>query len=113
MGILNYRKYARVEVNLPIQLVLQGQTAKAYLSNVSEEGSNLIAEKSIPVGTTMEFDMHLPDMQEPTHVRADVLWTRPVQDQGQAMYAHGLLYNRISPEDRIRLHTFINNAMTY
>ncbi len=113
MGILNYRKYARVEVHLPIHLVLQGQEAEAFLSNLSEEGSNLIAEKAIPVGTTMEFDMELPGTDQPTHVRADVLWTRSVQEEGKAMYAHGLLYNRIFPEDRSRLHAFINNAMSY
>ena len=113
MGILNFRKYARVEVNIPINLILEGKQTKAYLSNISEEGTNLIAEKAIPVGTIMEFDVLLPGMEESTHVRADVLWSRPVTEEGEDLFAQGLLFNRIEQDDRIRLHTFIANAMSY
>lgn len=113
MSILSFRKYPRVDVTIPINLVLEGNEVQAYISNVSEEGTNLVAEKSMPIGTTMEFDIHLPKIDKPTHVKGDVLWSRPVFENGQSLFAHGILYSRLDPSDRDRLHHFVSNEMNY
>lgn len=113
MGILKFRKYARVEVHIPIDLVLEGEKANAYLNNLSEEGASLIADKSIPITTTMELNFNLPGMDVPVDVRADVLWTRPIYEDGESLFVHGMLFNRIQPEDREQLNQFIDNAMSY
>jgi len=115
MSVLNYRKYARVEVDIPVRFHLQGSDApvEAYLSNLSEEGASLISVKEIPVATSMEFDIPLPKIKTPAHVRADILWSRPVNENGEHVYAHGLIFNRIGVEDRVRLHAFVESAMSY
>ncbi|MCD4814623.1 PilZ domain-containing protein [bacterium] len=115
MGVMNYRKYARVEVEIPVAILFPGIQALpgTYINNLSEEGASLISEAEIPVATTMEFDIALPKFTEPTHVRADILWSRPVNENGENVFAHGIIFNRIDVEDRERLHAFVENAMSY
>jgi PilZ domain-containing protein len=115
MGIINFRKYARVEVDILIRFTLPGsdQLQEAYLNNLSEEGASLLSPIPLDVATPMEFDIILPKNKIPAHVRADVLWSRPVNEDGEDVFAHGLLFNRIDVEDRERLHTFIANTMSY
>ncbi|MCK5241651.1 PilZ domain-containing protein [bacterium] len=115
MGIVNYRKYARVEVDIPVNFILPGseQPQEAYLNNLSEEGASLISSTALAVATPMEFDIFLPKITTPTHVRADILWSRPVNENGEDVFAHGIMFNRIEIEDRERLHSFIAGAMSY
>lgn len=114
MSVLNFRKYARVEVDIPVRVAIPGSRERsAQLNNISEEGASLISKNPLPVATTMEFDIQLPKIKLPAHVRADILWSRAVDEDGNAVYAHGLLFNRIGVEDRERLHDFISNSMSY
>ncbi|MBN1595224.1 PilZ domain-containing protein [candidate division FCPU426 bacterium] len=115
MGIVNFRKYARVEVDIPVHVYTEDREAprEAYLNNLSEEGGSLISMAELPVATTMEFDIPLPAVSAPAHVKADVLWSRQIYENGKKCYAHGLIFNRIEVDDRERLHVFVQNAMSY
>ena len=50
MGVLNFRRYARVEVDIPIKFFPKAgqEPLTAYLNNLSEEGTSLICPFSIP-----------------------------------------------------------------
>jgi hypothetical protein len=115
MGVLNFRKYARVTVEIPIKFFTKGteEPLSAYLNNLSEEGASLVCPFTIPAATLLEFDVKLPNISEATHVRAEVLWTRPVREDGQDFFAHGLMFSRLGIEDRERLHEFISHTMSY
>ncbi|NTV51717.1 MAG: PilZ domain-containing protein [Candidatus Firestonebacteria bacterium] len=115
MGVLNFRKYARVEVDIPIKFFTQKADTPlgAYLSNLSEEGASLMCPFSIPAATLLEFDVKLPKISEPAHIRAEVLWSRPVREDGQDYFMHGLVFSRVGIEDRERLHEFISHTMSY
>jgi len=66
MGVLNFRKYARVEVDIPIKFFAKGSEdpLSAYLNNLSEEGASLVCPFSIPAATLLEFDVKLPKISE-------------------------------------------------
>ncbi len=115
MSVLNFRKYARVEVDIPVQVAIPGsqEPRSAHLNNISEEGASLISKNPLPIAITMELDIQLPKIKLPAHVCADILWSRAVDEDGNAVYVHGLLFNRIGCEDRERLHEFISNSMSY
>lgn len=115
MGVLNFRRYARVEVDIPIKFFPKDseEPLNAYLNNISEEGSSLICPFTIPVATILEFDIRLPKISLPVHVRSEVLWARPIKDNGQSVFAHGLMFSHLNIEDRQRLHEFIAHAMSY
>lgn len=115
MSVLDFRKYARVEVDIPVQVAVQGsrEPRSALLNNISEEGAALVSKTPLPVAATMEFDIQLPKIKLPAHVRADILWSRAMNEDGNSLYTHGLLFNRIGVEDRERLHEFISNSMSY
>jgi c-di-GMP-binding flagellar brake protein YcgR len=115
MGVLNFRKYARVEVEISIKFFAQGneEPLNAYLNNLSEEGASLLCPFTIPAATLLEFDVKLPKISEAVHIKAEVLWARPVKENGQDFFAHGLLFRRLGIEDRQRLHEFISHTMSY
>ncbi len=115
MSILHFRRYARVQVDLPIKFYPRNsqEALSAYLNNISEEGASLICPFSVPVATTMEFDLKLPKIPQSVRIYAEILWTRPVKEGGQNVFAHGLMFRRLSIEDRERLHEYISHAMSY
>lgn len=115
MAVLNFRRYARVEVDIPVrcELATSAQSVAGYLNNLSEEGASLISSASLPIAAAVEFDITLPRTRELAHVRADVLWSRPVQEGGARVFAHGILFSRVSVEDRARLQAFIDSSMSY
>jgi hypothetical protein len=115
MAVLNFRRYARVEVDIPVRCDLdeKARQVAGYLSNLSEEGASLMCPTPLPIAASVEFDITLPRTRELAHVRADVLWSRPVQEGGAKVFAHGVLFSRLSVEDRERLHAFINTSMSY
>lgn len=115
MSILNFRRYARVQVDIPIRFFPKGspEAVPAYVNNVSEEGASLICPFSVPVATTLEFDIQLVPGEPAAHIQCEVLWTRPVKDEGRDVFAHGLMFRRVGIEDRQRLHDYISKAMSY
>ena len=115
MSILNFRRYARVQVDIPIKFSRKNsqETISAYLNNISEEGASLISPSTIPVATTLEFDLKLAPKLAPVHVQCEVLWARPVKEDGQDVFAHGLMFQRVNVEDRQRLHEYISSTMSY
>lgn len=115
MAVLNFRRYARVEVDIPVRCAVNEspQAVSGYLSNLSEEGASLISPAPLPIAASLEFDITLPRTRELAHVRADVLWSRPVQEGGARLFAHGVLFSRVSVEDRERLQAFIGSSMSY
>ncbi|MCK5218727.1 PilZ domain-containing protein [bacterium] len=115
MGVLKFRVYSRVEVEMPIHIVSQGKKKPiaAHLSNLSEEGAALIYTSPIRITHRINFEMPLPKVEQPVLVRADVLWVRPIMDDGQQVFAHGLLFNRIGYEDRQRIRVFISQNADY
>ncbi len=115
MSILHFRRYVRVEVEMPIRIIFREakEPIAAYISNLSEEGASLIYSTPIHITSSMELEISLPQVEPPVLVRADVLWVRPMIDDGQHVFAHGLLFNRIGYEDRQRLKTFISQNSSY
>ena len=115
MSIMNFRRYARVEVEIPVKFLLAGreEPMEAFLANISEEGASLICAFSLTVATPLVFNIPLPNIAEPVNVKAEVLWSRPATVNGRQGYAHGLLFKRLDVADRDRLHEFISQAMSY
>jgi|GEM_PF-5326026 len=116
MGVLNFRKYSRVEVEIPVEFVLPGSDqpiSACYLNNLSEEGAALISPFPIPIATTLEFDIKIPNSEEVARVRTDVLWNRPIHENGEDLFVHGLLFTRVAYPDRMRLQAFISSSMSY
>jgi hypothetical protein len=115
MSILNFRKYARVQVEIPIKFYSRGsaEPLPAYLNNLSEEGASLVCPFSIPVATVLEFDVQLTPELKTVHIQSEVLWSRTVKENGQDLIAHGLMFRHVNPEDRERLHVYIGQTMNY
>lgn len=115
MSILNFRRYARVQVDIPVKFLLENreEPVSAYLNNLSEEGASLICDFSLPVATVLVFNAPLPRISEPVGIKAEVLWSRPIRLNGRDVFAHGLLFKRLEVSDRDRLHEFISQAMSY
>lgn len=115
MSILHFRQYGRVPVDIPIKFYppQANQAVNAYLNNLSEEGGSLICPFSIPVATVMEFDIKLPKVTLPVHAVVEVLWSRPVKENGLNVFAHGLMFTRLGVDDRDRLHEYISQTASY
>jgi hypothetical protein len=115
MSILNYRRYARVQVEIPIKFIPKNsaEAVSAYLNNISEEGASLICPFAVPVAMTLEFDVTLTPSLPPVHIQSEVLWSRPIKDDGRDMFAHGLLLQKLTVADRQRLHDYISGTMSY
>lgn len=115
MSILNFRKYARVQVEIPIKFFARGsnEALPAYLNNLSEEGASLVCPFSVPVATVMEFEVLLKAEIPLIHIQAEVLWSKPIKENGQDLFAHGLMFRHLPTEDRTHLHEFISQTMNY
>jgi hypothetical protein len=115
MALLRFRRYSRVPVDIAIRFFSNesDKPLAAYVNNISEEGASLVCPFTIPTATTLEFDLKLPRAAEPVRIRADVLWTRPIQENQQSVFAHGLVFKRLRVEDRERLSAFIQQHQGY
>lgn len=115
MSILNFRRYARAQVEIPIQFTPKNakQPVAAYVNNLSEEGASLISPFAIPIAMTVNFDLVLEPGKPPVHIQGEVLWARPVKDEGRDVFAHGLMLQKMTVEDRHRLHEYISGTMSY
>ena len=68
------RRYFRQPVNMPVDVIVEGNTLKATSTNVSEGGIALMLRRALPKGARPSVKFCLPHSDVPIEVEAEVAW---------------------------------------
>lgn len=107
------RNYRRLDVNLDVDLVIEGQRVNAITENVSCGGLFFPSKNATPFkqNSNVEVTLSLPDTKNPVKIigevsRCPILPPLPAQKNGVAIRFRGLYDENILALDR-----FIKNKM--
>jgi len=78
----NRRKYARIDLEFPINLlqVDQEKDALGLVSDISCEGLGLWSKKSFSLGSPLEILLKIPDSERAIPVRGRIAWAKDLPD---------------------------------
>jgi c-di-GMP-binding flagellar brake protein YcgR len=68
------RRYFRQPINMPVDVIVEGNVLKATSTNVSEGGMALMLRRALPKGATPSVKFCLPHTDVPIEVEAEVAW---------------------------------------
>ena len=114
-GTVNFerRKYPRFSVDLPIEYYRIdssiGHSGKAL--NISEGGLLIYFPEQMEIGQyiKVKFFFSLGSELNTIEVLAEVVWTDIHLDKGGGDYRCGVNFIDVSPEDKIKLNTFLRS----
>ncbi len=100
------RLYKRLEVNLPVDLVLDGSTVRATTTNISCGGLFLkVDPDQINQKENLNLLIYLPNRSNPVKTTAQVLRFEKKSPEGIALKFHGLFDdNTLAIEQFIKSH---------
>ena len=98
------RHHLRLAVDLPISMEIRGQQQPGRLTNLSSTGARLSLPRELAAGEF--FPIVLPLSQHILHLSAKVIYVSTFPDSNHR-YAAGVLFERISGEDKALLRDAI------
>jgi RNA polymerase sigma factor FliA len=97
------RASERTDLAIEITLTSENNLFVGVTENLSEGGVFVACQDILPIGTTVEIRLSLPD-GEPIRTKATVRWSRPLSaPEGPGM---GLQFGALTSEDAVRVHRF-------
>ena len=78
--------------------------ANPIIVNLSQTGLCLSVQGTVPQNATLQINFALPEMQESLHIVGIVVWTHA---SGRA----GVRFTRITPEERSKLHQWLDSRL--
>lgn len=110
------RKFPRLNDNIFISYRLGQKICKAIAKNISCGGLMFEAEKKVPVGMEVDFEIYQPVNCFKTVIfvipaSAKVVWRRKIKygflETGQNQYKVGVCFTKIKNEDRERIKEYV------
>ena len=68
------RRYFRQPINMPVDVIVEGNVLKATSTNISEGGMALMLRRALPKGATPSVKFCLPHTDVPIEAEAQVAW---------------------------------------
>lgn len=86
--LLEKRKEARISFSLPIRYRSKGSPFRWFHSqsiDVSRNGVRIALDRKVPIGTALELDIKLPEIDKNVRLEGVVVWTNPSSNLPTAM----------------------------
>ncbi|WP_164013254.1 PilZ domain-containing protein [Pyxidicoccus trucidator] len=90
---------ARADVVLELSFATHEDVVRAYSKNIGAGGLAIRTSRALPVGSTLELRITLPDAPQPLLAHGQVAWSR---EDGM-----GVAFTQLPPEGERRLKTFL------
>ncbi len=107
------RPAPRVSVRMParVQLFADGRPLRlmAQIENLSASGMLLRGVTQFPIGTTLEFEIVVPD--EPNAIRGSAEITRTTDPRREMVHGVGVRFVSFEGSDRLRLEMFVDRNL--
>ena len=117
MTLEERRTGVRLRAHLPLRYtVLPSGTARdAVTRDVGRGGVGFFVTHALPVGTTLQLAVTLPDRDEPVHALADVVWSHAYtvieKTDRRSAVELGVRFTEVAPRDAARLETYISATL--
>lgn len=85
----------------------EGETVLASLADIGGGGIRLRSEESLPVGSTVQISINLPQFRQPVTSIARVVWTKKLKSA--KMYECGLQFIEIEDMLRSKIDSDVEN----
>ena len=115
-AIKERRKSVRITADLNVSYeLLRDNAAQRYNSmtrNVGLGGMNLLLSEKLFLGTTLHFELNIPQSHRPIFIEGKIIWVREfsgklARQKRERFFATGIQFIHIKPQDEAILHDFI------
>lgn len=86
--LLEKRREARISFSLPVRYRAKGSPFRWFHSqsiDVSRNGVRIALDRKVPIGTALELDIKLPEIDKNVRLEGVVVWTNPSSNLATAM----------------------------
>ena len=106
------RKYMRLEASVKVKYTIIGKpgTIKVFSKDISAGGLCLLLDEQLAVDTPLQLEIRIPDLKEPFHTIARVVWQKGFESVGAEPKAHfttGIEFTGISDFDRFNINRYV------
>lgn len=114
------RKTLRLNTELDVLYeVVSGNTAQKQLSmsrNISLGGINLALNEKLLPETILDLQLNIPNSTRSVFVQGKIVWVKEIskrfiKQKEQRLFATGIKFTRMKPNDETTLHNFINGKI--
>lgn len=95
------RRYFRQPLNMPVQVLVEGETLSATSTNISEGGMALVVPNPLPKGATPSLKFCLPHTDVEIEIEAEIAWA---DGKGVA----GLRFREVTQEIKQQLESWLD-----
>jgi c-di-GMP-binding flagellar brake protein YcgR len=105
------RKFKRFDAFMNVHYRAQetkGGDGSGLSKDLSREGLKINTNHSLPAGSLLDLEIHVPDDTRPVRTTGKVLWTRPGNGEENG-FDHGVSFLMIDPVDKFRVLDYAYN----
>lgn len=108
-GDLHRRQYVRVEVSLPVEFALEGETAShdGSVFDLGAGGMRLVASYDLPPRAKVNLKFRLPAAQRMVTARGRVVLS--FFQRNEQKFHHGIAFTSLDPNDRTIITEFVDH----
>ena len=108
------RRFIRLEASVKVKYTVIGKpgTIKAFSKNISAGGLCLLLDVQLAVDTPLQLEIKIPDLKNPIHAIARVVWQKGFESAGAEPKVHfttGIEFTGISDFDRFNINRYVIN----
>lgn len=114
------RKSIRIDTELDVLYEVSSQARPkkriTMTRNISLGGINLGLNEKLFPGTVLDLQLNIPESSRPIFVQGKIVWVKEIakrfiKPKGQRIFAAGIQFIQINPEDVATLHSYINQRV--
>ncbi len=107
---INRRSSERKKVRVAVTMSSDSNLYVGFADNMSEGGLFVATHELLPVGTTVDLQIRLPDDDEPLDITGKVRWQRPVASATDtALPGFGVEFQDLTDEEQEHLEEFLED----
>ncbi len=108
------RKYMRLEASVKVKYTIIGKpgTIKVFSKDISAGGLCLLLDEQLAVDTPLQLEIKIPDLKDPIHAIARVVWQKGFESAGAEPKAHfttGIEFTGINDFDQFNINRYVIN----
>jgi c-di-GMP-binding flagellar brake protein YcgR len=111
-GDMHRRQYVRVEVSLPVEFSIEGDSAShdGSVFDLGAGGMRLVASYDLPPRANVNLKFRLPAADRMVAARGRVVLS--FFQRSEQKFHHGIAFTSLDPKDRIIISEFVDRQET-
>ncbi len=106
---LQRRQYVRVEVSLPVEFTLEGESAthSGSVFDLGAGGMRLVSSHDLPARSVISLKFRLPVSEKAINARGLVVLSFFTRNEQK--FHHGIAFTSIDPQDKLAIAEFVES----